>query len=195
MGFLENLGKAVQNQQRRTEDRISNLQRQQVREYKNKVKPYTTSSNAQTRAKAEAAMQKAQRAEAQIQREKYERERQRAMQDALEKESYYSCSSDEEIDDFDEDDIPTMQQMSEMLTNEGCESVLSIINEYERGQMNEFVEQLNLLSDACYIIDSTILPTLDDDMVKSVCSEYAEDFSLVLNTIDEMRKMLGRKCD
>ena len=104
-----------------------------------------------------------------------------------------SLKGEAEIDDFDEDDIPTMQQMSEMLTDEDRASVLDIVGKYEKKQMDKFVEQLQTMSNACYLIKNIILPTLDGELLKTIYSENEEEFTSVLDTIDEILKMIKTK--
>ena len=104
-----------------------------------------------------------------------------------------SLKGEAETDDFDEDDIPTMQQMSEMLTDEERASVLDIVGKYEKKQTDKFVEQLQTMSNACYLIKNIILPTLDGELLKTIYSENEEEFTSVLDTIDEILKMIKTK--
>ncbi len=106
------------------------------------------------------------------------------------KEKFILAVKDENLTGIEEDNTITIQQMSEMLNDDDKEHIRNIIGEYEQKQMNKFVEQLKIMSNACYVLSSTIIPTMDSELLKAVYSENEEDFSIVLDTIDEMITML-----
>lgn len=95
--------------------------------------------------------------------------------------------------DHDEDDYSYDEANEQNATEEECESVLDIVSEYEKKQMGKFVEQLQTMSEACYHIKNTILPTLDGELLKTIYNENEEEFTSVLDTIDEILNMIKTK--
>ncbi len=91
---------------------------------------------------------------------------------------------------FLEDDMPSIQEMNEMLNIEEKEKILSIISGYESKQTKKFIEQLNIIYDACYLLDAVILPSIDDEVLKSLYAKHKEEFTQIFNTFDEIRKTI-----
>ncbi len=106
------------------------------------------------------------------------------------KEKFILAVNGKNATDIEEENTLTIQQMREMLSEDDKEHIRNIIGEYEQKQMNKFVEQLKIMSNACYVLSSTIIPTMDSELLKAVYSKNEEDFSIVLDTIDEMITML-----
>lgn len=91
--------------------------------------------------------------------------------------------------DIEEDCFPTIQEMNEMLSETDKKHIRNIIGTYESGQIKKFGDQLNIIYNACYQLDSIILPTMDAEMIKSIYGEYEEEFTFILDTIDEIIKI------